>query len=90
MASRMSTKQVHAYQEAIKAGDKEKAERIYKMGYVADYKDFDMDVEVVSQETELDEDEVLSDIGAGMEDSEIREKYGISAQKLGAIKRKAK
>jgi len=39
---------------------------------------------------DLDTDAVLNDVAAGMENKEITEKHGISAQKLGAIKKGAK
>ena len=91
---KMSIKQWEDYQRAVKSGDKDKAQRIMDMGYQPDYDP----AEDVSRETKLieaaeveDEEQlILDDVAAGLENKEIYEKYGVSPKKLSMIKAGAK
>ena len=94
MAYKMSIKQWKAYEQAKKAGNSERCERIISMGFNPE---FDIDdiiaEEAVIIEAEEIEDEtqsILDDVAGGLENKEICERYGISPQKLVAIKKKAK
>lgn len=100
---KMGNKQYQDFRKAQSEGDNDRAARIYGLGYQPEYTPsmLYIETEVVEDEpkitapadenkVELDEDAVLADVAAGLDNKEITEKYGISAQKLGSIKKKAK
>ena len=84
----MTVKQYDRLKEAAKAGDKELMEQIRGEAYGEDSTIIDVDVE--TDEVEFTDEEVMDDVTAGLTNAEIAEKYGISVQKIGAIKKKAK
>ena len=89
LTSKMTNEQYADYQKAKKIGDAVVAKELWEGEYDTEYKEGDafiVDVEV----EESDDDAILDDIAAGMENKEIYEKYGVSPQKLGQIKKGAK
>jgi hypothetical protein len=74
--------------EAKKAGDLDLVEKIKNEPYGGEV----IDVEVIKEELpEIDlTDNVLGDLAAGIDRSEICDKYGITTQKISAIVKKAK
>ena len=85
---KMSIKQYNDFREAKKNGDEERAAKIMSLGYQPEYDETLLDATEAS--IEEDEDSVEDDLAAGIDDKEICEKYGISRQKLSAIKRRIK
>ncbi len=74
--------------EAKKAGDTKVMERIKAEPYGGEVIDVDV-VEEDSPEGDL-ADNVLGDLAAGIDRTEIMSKYGITTQKISAIVKKAK
>lgn len=87
----MSIEQWNDREEALKAGDKERAQKILDLGYQPEYKKemADFSEAELDQGLEIFEEDVMNDVAAGMDNKEIMAKYSISAQKLHAIKKKA-
>ncbi len=81
----MTMKQYERLQEAKKAGDEDLAKQILGEEYGEDSTIIDVVVEPV-----FSDEDIASDIGAGLSNAEIAEKYGITVQKVAAVKRKSK
>jgi len=79
----MTTKQYKRLQEAKAAGDKDLVKQILNEKYGED--STVMDVEIIE---ELDYDTVESDKSAGLSNSEIAKKHGVTVQKINAIIKK--
>lgn len=79
----MTTKQYKRLQEAKAAGDKDLVKQILNEKYGED--STIMDVEIIE---ELDYDTVESDKSAGLSNSEIAKKHGVTVQKINAIIKK--
>jgi len=89
--SRMSIPQYEAFRKAQKEGNYEKAQEIVDMGYVKEFDETDLNAsEAEIIEEAYTEENILDDVAAGLDNKEICEKYGISPQKLGSIKKGAK
>jgi len=81
-------KQYERLQEAKKAGNEDLAEQILGEEYGGDSTIIDVEVEV--EPIVFSEEEVMDSVAAGLSNKEIADKFGISVQKIGSIKKKAK
>ena len=92
---RYSINQYNDMVRAKKEGNHDAYAAIVEMGYNPNYLTgtaFNLVKEAPKVEApkDFDNQDVLDDLAGGMENSEICEKYGISPQKLGSIKKGAK
>lgn len=81
----MTMKQYDRLQEAKKAGDKDLVEQILGEEYGGDSTIIDVEVE-----DDFTDEDVLDSLAAGLSNKEVADKYNISVQKIGSIKKKAK
>jgi len=79
----MTTKQYKRLQEAKASGDKELVEQILNEKYGEDSTVIDVEIE-----NEFDYEAAESEKSAGLSNSEIAKKYGVSVQKVNAVLKK--
>ena len=88
---KMSIPQYNDFRKAQADKDTARADAIYALGYQTEYDPSDVgasEAEIIDEE--YTNENILDDLAGGMENKEICEKYSISPQKLGSIKKGAK
>lgn len=88
---KMSIPQYEDFRKAQAGGNHSRADAIMALGFQKEYDPADVgatEAEII--EEAYTNDDILDDIAGGMENKEICEKYDISPQKLGSIKKGAK
>ena len=88
---KMGMAQYADFRKAQADKDFSRAEAIYDLGYQEQYDPTDVgasEAEIIDEE--YTNENILDDVAAGLTNKEICEKYSISAQKLGSIKKGAK
>ena len=91
LMTKMSIAQYNDMRKAQADGDQPRAEAIVALGYQKEYDPSDVgatEADIIEQA--YTEENILDDVAAGLENAEICEKYEISPQKLGSLKKKAK
>lgn len=84
---KMSIPQWDAYSKAKEEGDVVKAQAIMDMGYCREYDDSLIEAEVTDVTHEVDDEDILNDLAAGLSNKEIYSKYKISPKRLSVIKK---
>lgn len=85
---RMNIPQYEDLRHAQKIGDKVSEEALMTMGYNKNYNKGDVFIVDVPEVTEVDDQDILDDVAAGMDNKDIYKKYDISSSMLVAIKKR--